>query len=392
MTSRKATHGFIRRENRRLLLRTVYSRIANSRVELANETGLAKPTVSDLISELIDEGYLVETGFGQSTDEGGKRPRLLEFVPNARHVIGLSLTAERVLGVLCDLNGDVRVHHFRDLGGISGNAVVDVLSEVINGLLAQSNAPLLCIGVGVPGTVDSQSGLVQYAPYLGWENLPLADRLSKHYEVPVYVANSTELAAMAHFAFGDLSGANGVNNLVTILVNENVGVGMVLNGAAYHSGGEIGRLHIPLPSNTDGNGSSGNLESRLGWQNVRQRAQPLERRYVDGSLPGDKLNYLHIREAVADQEPLAIALQDDLAECLAQVFAWVLTLLRPDHIALAGGIADLGEPLLNIAVEKARQLVWADAIDAVTFSLDNASNLIAIGAVAETLQKELGLI
>src|SRR5579859_3113425 len=308
MTSRKATHGFIRRENRRLLLRTVYSRIANSRVELANETGLAKPTVSDLISELIDEGYLVETGFGQSTDEGGKRPRLLEFVPNARNVIGLSLTAERVLGVLCDLNGEVRVHHFRDLGGISGNAVVDIVNEVINGLLAQSNVPLLCIGVGVPGTVDSQGGLVQYAPYLGWENLPLAERLSKHYEVPVYVANSTELAAMAHFAFADINGngANGINNLVTILVNENVGIGMVLNSAAYHSGGEIGRLHIPLPSNTDGNGSSGNLESRLGWQNVRQRAQPLERRYVDGSLPGDKLNYLHIREAVADQEPLAI--------------------------------------------------------------------------------------
>src|SRR5258708_11365639 len=157
MPSKKATHGFIRRENRRLLLRAVYSKIANSRVELANETGLAKPTVSDLISELIDEGYLAETGFGQSTDEGGKRPRLLEFVPNARHVIGISLTAERVLGVLCDLNGEVLVHHFRDLGGVRGDALVEILSEVINGLLAQSNAPLLCIGVGVPGMVDSQT-------------------------------------------------------------------------------------------------------------------------------------------------------------------------------------------------------------------------------------------
>src|SRR5579859_6587637 len=143
MTPKKMTQDRIRRENRRLLLRAVYSRIANSRVELSNETRLAKPTVSDLISELIGEGYLVETGYGQSTDEGGKRPRLLEFVPNARHVIGISLTAERVLGALCNLDGQVRVHHFRDLGCAQGSTVIEVLHEVINGLLAQTIAPLL---------------------------------------------------------------------------------------------------------------------------------------------------------------------------------------------------------------------------------------------------------
>src|SRR5262249_50670932 len=154
------------------------------------------------------------------------------------------------------------------------------------------------------------------APYLGWANVPLSELLSERYEVPVYVANSTELAAMAHYAFGEV---NGASNLVTVLVNEHVGIGMVLNAAAYHTRGEIGRLHMPPTSDTGGD----DLEARLGWQNVRQRAQALERQYVDSNLPGDKLNYLHIREAVADQEPLAVALQDDLTACLAQVFAWV---------------------------------------------------------------------
>src|SRR4051812_9344120 len=102
MERRKATHGQLRRENRQLVLRAVYSGLANSRADLAHETGLAKPTVSDLISMLLDEGYLVETGFGQSTDEGGKRPRLLEFVPESRHIIGLSLKAEQVFGVLAN--------------------------------------------------------------------------------------------------------------------------------------------------------------------------------------------------------------------------------------------------------------------------------------------------
>ncbi|HVO41334.1 MAG TPA: ROK family transcriptional regulator [Aggregatilineales bacterium] len=386
MTLRKATHGQIRRENRQLLLRAVYSGLANSRVDLANETGLAKPTVSDLIGELIEAGYLAETGFGQSTDEGGKRPRLLRFVPGARDVIGISVSSERILGVLSDLDGRVLVHHFRDLAGARGALVVDILCEVINGLLAQQSAPLLCIGVGIPGVADSDTGLVHYAPYLDWENVQLAGILSRRYEVPVYVANSTELAAMAQYAFSEI---NGASNLVTILVNENVGVGLVLDGAKYHGGSELGRLRISwssqLPAESD-------LEAHLGWQYVRQRALPLGARYVDSSLPGDKLTYLHIREAVSEQEPLAVALRDELASYLAQVFAWVLALLHPDHISLAGGIADLGEPFLDGVIEKTRALVWPDVMNAVSFSLNNASNLVAIGAVAQALQKELGLI
>ena len=98
MKSTKATHGQLRRDNRQLLLRAVHSGLASSRAELSQETGLAKPTVSDLISELINEGFLIEIGLGQSTDEGGKRPRLLQFVPDARHIIGVSLSAERALG------------------------------------------------------------------------------------------------------------------------------------------------------------------------------------------------------------------------------------------------------------------------------------------------------
>ncbi len=381
MTLRKATHGQIRRENRQMLLRAVYSGLANSRVDLANETGLTKPTVSDLIGELIDEGYLVETGFGQSTEGGGKRPRLLKFVPGARHVIGISLSSERALGVLSDLDGKVLVHHFRDLDGAQGALVLEMLAEVINGLLAQQSAPLLCIGVGVPGLVDSQSGRVLSAPYLGWEDVALAETLSHTYEVPVYIANSTELAAMAQYAFSEI---NGANSLVTVLVNENVGVGFVLDGAIYHSGGEIGRLRVLSGEN--------DLKSHLGWQYVRQKASALEAKYVNCQLSGDKLTYLHIREAISEHDPLAVALQNDLASYLSQIFAWTFTLLRPDHLSLAGGMADLGEPFLNRVIEKTRDLVWPDEMSAVSFSLDNATNLVAAGAVAQTLQKELGLI
>ncbi len=385
MKSSKATHGQLRRENRQLLLRAVYTGLASSRAELAQETGLAKPTVSDLIGELINEGFLMEKGLGQSTDEGGKRPRLLEFVPGARHVIGVSLTVDRVMGVLANLDGRVLVEHYKDLAGLQGQAVINSLKEVINGLLAQLNAPLMCMGIGIPGIVDTKAGVVRYAPHLDWQDIPLAETLSLQYHVPVYVANSTELAAMGQFAFGASKNAS---SLVTVLINDNVGVGMVLDGAIYHSGGEIGNLRIS-PPNVDGDGY---LETFLGWLHVSKRMEALKNHYHNELLLQDDLSYLHIRRAIADQDPAALELQDELGGYLARIFSWIIALLRPEHISLSGGIADLGDSLLDCAIEKTKDLILPDLMKSVAFSLDNSSNLVAIGAVAQTLQQELGLV
>jgi N-acetylglucosamine repressor len=390
--SRKATHGQLRRDNRQLLLRAVYLGLANSRADLAHQTGLAKPTVSDLIGELMEEGYLIETGFGQSTDEGGKRPRLLEFVPGARHVIGVSLNANRLSGVLSDLDGCVLVEHYQTLGGVQGPAVLNVLHEVINGLIAQISAPLLCIGVGVPGLVDSRAGIIRYAPNLGWQNMALADFLSAHYKVPAYVANSTELAAMAQYAFGDGQNAN---NLLTVLIDESVGVGMVLDGAVYHGGGEIGQLRINRYSGEGENGNSGQvdlLEKHLGWSHVNERSQSIQGRIMKSAHPNEAFNYLHLRRAILDGDADALDLQNELASYVAQIYAWAISLLRPDHISLAGSIADLGDSLLETTVKNTRQLVAPMLMNKLTFSLVNSPNLVPVGAVAYTLQQELGLV
>ncbi len=380
MKSGKATRGQLRKHNRQLLLRAVYSGLANSRAALAQETGLAKPTVSALIGELIDEGLLIEEGFGQSSEGGGKRPRLLKFVPDARHVIGISVNSDKIVGLLTNLNGDVVVKHYVEIGGCRGDAVVELLKRVINGLMAQLDAPLLCLGVGVPGVVGSDDGIVHYAPHLGWDEFPLAEVLSAHYHVPVHVANSTGLAAMAQFAFGDVGDAH---SLATVLVGSSVGVGFVLDDAAYHGGGELGYLRV-----ADDN----RLGDFLDWPSVRRRALSLRRKFQSRLLPTDDISYLHIRWAAANGDDASLAIYDELAGHLARIFAWVIALLRPDHVSLAGSITNLGEPLLQKAVSKTRELVLPGLLSRVSFSLADSSNLVAMGAVARSLRLELGLV
>lgn len=375
----KATHGQIKRENRQLLLRAVYAGLANSRADLANETGLAKPTVSDLVAELITEGYLVERGLGQSTDEGGKRPRLLHFVPEARQVIGIAVSPQQIYGVLVNLNGEIIIEHRRPLYGESGNDAVTAVIESINGLRAQLSAPLLCIGVGVNGEVDIHAGTVRHAAHMGWQDVPLHLILRAEFSVPVHVANSTELSAMAQFSFGEAQGAASV---ATISVDTGVGVGLAHGGSDDHHGAVISTLKV-------GNHTLGSV---LSWEAIAARCRGFYSAYATPHLPNNSPTYLHIRQAIRDGHSDAQALLEDIGNALGPVVAWVSALLRPQHLIITGPIADLGEGLIQAVLRAATAIVPPELLATIRFGLDSAPNLVALGAAAQSIQQELGLV
>lgn len=376
----KATHENLRRHNRQLLLRAVYTGLADNRAALAQVTGLAKPTVSDLIGELIEDGLLVEGGLGESRESGGKRPTLIKFVPDARQVIGVSLDNGRAFGVLCNLAGQVAAQHYAELENAQANDVEVILTDVMNGLVAQLDSPLLCIGIGVPGEVDTTSGVVLESSPLGWRYLPLAEHLFTRYEVPVYTGSSAELTALAQYAFG-LNGDDLTRNLVTVLVTNSVEIGITLDGVTYHQGGDIGGIRAPE-----------RLDALLGWSSVQLRAAELRRLYPGSTLPETGLTYMHIHYNATNGDPAAQQLCEELATCLAQIMGWIVGLLRPDHISLAGPIVNLGETFLGQVVAKMEAMLWPEVVRPVVFSLAYSGNLSAIGAAALALHRELDIL
>lgn len=377
----KATREQLKRHNRQLVLRAVYYELADNRAALANVTGLAKPTVSDLAAELIDEGLLIEGGLGESTDTGGKRPTLIKFVPDARQVIGISLDTTRVYGILSNLAGQIVARHYADLDSVRGDEILSLLTEVINGLVAQLDAPLLCIGIGVPGVVESDRGVVRQSEHIGWQDVPLVEMLSHHYDASIYIGNNSELTAIAEFAFG--TDADESQNLVTIFVNDSVEIGASLQGAAYHHGGDIGSLRLH---------DDRRLDALLGWEQVQVRCAELRQLFPASLLPEHDLTYMHIRYGAANGDDLALALVEELSAHLAQVVAWSIGLLRPDHISLVGAMVNLGDSFLDQVKHKTESLMSRSLVQAVTFSLAYSPNMSAIGAAAYAIQRELDLI
>jgi predicted NBD/HSP70 family sugar kinase len=386
----KATSGQVKRHNRQMLLRAVYEGSAGNRAALANATGLTKPAVSDLIAELIDDGLLIEEGFGESTDSGGKRPRLLKFVAHARQVIGVSINEDNILGVLTNLDGKIIAEHYCELMQTQIEDVFSTLVEVINGLVAQLTAPLMCLGVGVAAVVDADTGRVRYAPHFGWHDLPLAAMLTKHYNVPAYISNSTELAALAQSAFGNIKNAE---SLATVLVGDSVGVGLMMANSTFYTGSDIGYLILNgCAAGNNHTATEGPLEKFVGWSDVKRRALELAQTHDSRQLEANHLTYLHIRQALFQGDRAALLLQDELAGYLAQIFAWIIALMRPHHVSLAGAIADLGDDFLSRVVDKTRELILPELVEATRFSVDNSTNLVAIGAAAKSVQFELGLV
>lgn len=378
--AQKATREGLKSHNRRLVLRSVFADKATNRAALSQYTGLAKPTISDIVAELIEDGFLEEIGHGESTESGGKRPIILNFRPNARQIIGVSIDSTRVQGILTDLNGDIIARHRAYIEDSGGETPFEVLRHVVNGLIAQSDAPLLCISVGTPGIVYSETGVVKSAPSLDWHHLPLGDQLNTLYDLPVCVGNNTELATRALVSF---KSAENVHNIIMILVNGTVEIGVGFGGAVYHHSGDLGALRMPPNSEP--------LASFLGWDFIMRRVAEYRTIAPDSRLP-EKFDYLDIRYGYKAGDWLCGVIYEELAGHLGQIVAWITGMMRPDKIVLAGEIVDMGDELVGLATEKAKKYLPPDLVDAVAVSLETDSMLSLSGTIAHALERELGVL
>lgn len=351
----------LKRQNLRQVLQSFYRLETTTRVALAAATGLTKPTISSLVNELIDEGLISEDGYGTSTDQGGKRPALLHFMPAARQVIGVAVERGSVVGVLCDLFGKPSARHEMRLD--PGNVGAS-LKAVAAALRPQLDAPLLGIAFALPGRVDTAAGKVSKSASLNLEDVHLAGELEHGHGVPVWLANYAELSALGQLAFG-FDPADRPLSLVTVALEGQVELGVSLRHGADHHGSE---LAAPL---LDAAGLS---------------AQALEE-----LLPTDEPDCcLRLRYLAGTGDPAALARLLDLADRLGHLCAWATLVLRPERLTLSGRLAELGDGFTEMLRESMSSKLGR--FDLPVVGVAHADHLAALGAAALVLQKELGLL
>jgi predicted NBD/HSP70 family sugar kinase len=378
----KATHQQTRVHNERLVVRTLYDHGPISRAEVARLTGLTRTTVSDVVSTLLDDGVVREIGRGAST--GGKAPILLEVDEEARLVVGLDLGEEQFAGSLVNLRGDIRRTVELPVAGRDGDGAVQLVFALLDELLEGVTAPLLGIGIGTPGLVDSPTGTIRRAVNLDWRDLPLGAIVGERYGVPVNVANDSQAAALAEYTY---AGGARVPNLIAIRVGRGVGAGLVLRGALFQGdgsgAGEIGHVVVADDGELCRCGRTGCLETMAGMRAIERDAT---------AAAGRPIDIRALRRALDANEPWAAPIVDRAATPLGHAIAGLIGALDIQRIVLLGPVTELGERWLATVRREAATRALAPLADDVEISIGAfTTNVVVRGASALLVARELGL-
>ena len=394
-TLQKATHRQTRLINQQLVLRSLYDQSAVSRAEVARLTGLTRTTVSDVVDGLLEAGLVEELGPGQST--GGKAPILLRVPDDARHLVGIDVGDSRLTGAVVNLRGTILRRAEVPLDGRDGEMALGRLDGLIEELVQPGAAPILGIGIGTPGLIDTATGTVRWAVNLDWRDLPLGARLAERWSLPVHVANDSHAAALGEHTFG---GHPPGESMVVVKVGRGIGAGIVIGGQLYagegSGAGEIGHSAIADNYRPCRCGSVGCLETLASTRAVVQRARELAPHAPESVLhdvaQSEQIDLDQLVRAFADGDELAREVLVDAARHLGRTIGSLIGTLSIHHVVLVGEMTRFGEPWLTAVRREAHRSALAILADATTIEIGRlGDDLVVLGAAALLMTRELGL-
>ncbi len=252
-------------------------------------------------------------------------------------------------------------------------AIIDSINKVIdNNNLSRAN--ILGIGLGLPGPIDYERGVVHFFPNIpGWKEVNLKSILERRLRLPVFVDNDAKVMCLAEYKLG---AAKGSRNAVCITLGTGVGGGIIINGNLYrgsrNASGEIGHMPINEKGPRCNCGGRACLETYIGNNRILKEARRMFRR----DITLEELSYLARKQ---NRQAKTIWLK--ISGRLAVALVGAVNLLNPDCIVIGGGVAGAGEILFdNIRKIIARQAMSVQARQVKVFKAKLGNNAGLIGA------------
>jgi glucokinase len=194
---------------------------------------------------------------------------------------------------------------------------------------------LSSIGIGIPGTTDSETGVVEFAPNLGWTEVPFGEFVRGKLDVPLFMVQETHAAVLAEYLFG---AGRGTENLACVAIGTGIGCGLILGGrlhrGSFNTAGEFGHILVQKNGNTCACGRKGCLEAYGSGPSITRRIAFGE--------------FEDLRDAGTERIfAAAIEGREDLREAIVEAVEYVgmglvnvVNLLSPEKILLTGGLAE----------------------------------------------------
>ncbi|MBO8191421.1 ROK family transcriptional regulator [Streptomyces oryzae] len=330
----------LHRANLERVVRAVRMAGSLTQAEIARTTGLSAATVSNIVRELKDAGTVEVT----PTSSGGRRARAVSLSADAGIVVGVDFGHSHLRVAVGNLAHTVLAEDAEPIDvDASADQGFDRAEQLVRRLVGESGispAKVIGIGLGVPGPIDIETGVLGSTAILpGWVGTNPRDELAARMGVPVYVDNDANLGALGEQVWG---AGHGARDLAYIKVASGVGAGLVINGQIYRgpggTAGEIGHITLDESGPVCRCGNRGCLETFTAARYVL----PLLH-----SSHGTDLTMARVVRLAAEGDPGCRRVVADIGRHIGSGVASLCNLLNPSRVVLGGDLAEAGDLVLG---------------------------------------------
>lgn len=282
-----------------------------------------------------------------------------------KYSIGIDLGGTKVLTALVERETGKVIHSVKkktkkDKGPKN---IIRKMVEAIEELIDESKiniSDISSIGVGAAGQVDRENGILIAAANLDCYNLNIKEELSSHFDLPVYVGNDVEIAALGEMKFG---AAKGYDDLVCIFVGTGVGSAIVKEGKIIHgatgTAGEIGHMIVDLNGRQCGCGAHGCLEAYASRSAIEHRIEGALKKgrhskILDYLETGKSITSHMIQKSIEHNDELVLQYVNEASEYLSGGIASIINFINPKLVVLGGGLIDAVDYFYKETIKKAK--------------------------------------
>jgi len=371
----------------------------NTLADLGKEMNLSIPTITKLVGELMDDGFVVD--FGKQETNGGRRPNIYGLNHNSGYFVGVDIKLSHVniglinfKGEMVDTEMDIpfKMDHTHES--------FDELCQIINKFLDKLIVPrekILSVGVNISGRVNTESGH-SYSFYY-FDERPLTEIFEEHLKVNVSIDNDSRAMTYGEYMNGCVKGER---NILYVNVSWGLGLGIIINGQLYYGksgfSGEFGHMTAFENEVLCHCGKKGCLETeasgsyihRLFLEKIKEgNTSSLEKKLQKGL----EITLEDIVKAALHEDMLAIELIEKVGNTLGKHIAGLINLFNPELVVIGGTLALSGDyiflPIRSAIKKYSLNLVSKDT----TIKLSKLGGKAGvIGACMLARSKMLGLI
>ena len=272
------------------------------------------------------------------------------------YYLGIDLGGINIAAAVVDEAGQIVGRDSRPTPHASGEVVADHMAAAARAAAGQAGISLdevVSLGVGSPGAIDPQAGMVLKWYNLGFDRVPLSALLRERLGLEVFLENDANAAALGEYAAG---AGRGSASMVAITLGTGVGGGAVLGGKLYtgfnYAGMEIGHFVLEYNGRPCKCGRRGCFEAYCSATALIKRTREEMERHPDSLLwqaAGGSLDRVEGRTAftaMAQGDAIARAVVEEYTNYLGCGVASLINILQPEVVCIGGGVSNAGETLL----------------------------------------------